>query len=80
MGIETGAEAVQETHGPHGGGGRRSGGGLFQGCLEGPEQNVEDGGGGLGPVVEVGPQTFGNGACEAQDTQGPWRGPFLRTG
>jgi len=60
MGIETGAEAVQETHGPHRRGLRRSGTGLPQGGLKGPEQDVEDGGGGPGAVVKEGPQTFGN--------------------
>ena len=37
-----------------------SGARLPQGCLEGPEQDVQHGGSGPGPVVEVGPQTLGN--------------------
>ena len=67
MRVEGGAEAMQETHGPHRGGGRRSGARLLQGCLEGPEQNVEDGCGGLGPVVEERPQPLGNGEHELAD-------------
>jgi hypothetical protein len=60
MGIEGRAETMQEA----GEGSRRgrwsSGARLPQGCLEGPQNNVQHGGGGLGPVVEVGPETLGN--------------------
>ena len=37
-----------------------SGARLPQGCLEGPQQDVQHGGSGPGPVVKEGPQTFGN--------------------
>lgn len=46
VGIEAGAEAVQEGHGAHGGASSSGGKGLGQGCLESSEQNVEDGAGG----------------------------------
>ena len=59
MGIETGAEPMQETHDAHRGRGRRGGAGFLQGGQQRPEEDVQHGGGGLGSVVEVGPQTLG---------------------
>ena len=58
---------MQETHGPYRCRGRRRGAGFLQGGLERPEEDVQHGGGGLGPVVEVGPQTLGNGEDELAD-------------
>jgi hypothetical protein len=51
---------VQEAHSTHGGGSWSRGTGLPQGGLKGPQQDVEDGTGGPGPVVEEGPETFGH--------------------
>jgi len=59
MRIETGAEAVQETDRARRGRGRGRGAGLPQGGPEGPEEDVKDGAGGPGPVVDKGPKTFG---------------------
>lgn len=67
MGIETGAEPMQETHGPHRGRGRGRGAGFLQGGQQRPEENVQHGGGGLGSVVKVGPQTLGNREHELAD-------------
>jgi len=67
MGIETGAEPMQETHGSYRGRGRRRGAGFLQGGMERPEEDVQHGGGGLGPVVEVGPQALGNREHELAD-------------
>jgi hypothetical protein len=67
MGIETGAEPVQETHGPYRGRGRRRGAGFLQGGQQRPEENVKHGAGGPGPVMEVGPQTLGNREHELAD-------------
>ena len=55
---------MQEADRPHGGRCRGRGTGLPEGRLKGPEQNVEDGAGGPGPVMEVRPQTFWNGEHE----------------
>ena len=64
MGIETGAEAVQEAHSAHGGGSWSRGTGLPQGGMEGPQQDVEDGTGGPRAVVEEGPEAFRHGEHE----------------
>jgi hypothetical protein len=64
MGVQRRAETMEEAGGPEGGGSRSRGTGLPEGGLEGPEQDVKDGAGGPGPVVEVGPQTLGNGEDE----------------
>jgi len=58
--IERRAETMQEAGGRKRCGRWGSGARLPQGCLEGPEQDVQHGGSGPGPVVEVGPQTLGN--------------------
>mgnify|MGYP006283822453 CR=1 FL=1 len=51
---------MEEADGAEGGGGRCGGTGLPQRGLEGAEEDVKDGAGGPGPVVEKGPETFGN--------------------
>jgi len=61
---EARAEAVQEADRAHGGGSWSRGAGLPEGGLEGPDQEVEDGGSGLGPEVEEGPEAFGDGEHE----------------
>ena len=61
VGVEAGAEAMEKAHGSEGGIGWGSGTGLSQGGLKGPEEDVQHGGGGPGPVVEVGSQTLGEG-------------------
>ena len=60
VGIQRGAEPVQEARDPIRGGGRSRGPCFPQGGLQRPEQDVEDGGGGLGPMVEVGPEALGH--------------------
>ena len=67
VGIERRAEAMQETDRAHRGRGRGCGTGFSQGSVEGPEQDVKDGRGGLGPVVEEGPKAFGDGEDELAD-------------
>ncbi|MCJ7630598.1 MAG: hypothetical protein MUO50_19660 [Longimicrobiales bacterium] len=52
---------MQETDGREGGRSWSGGTGLPQGGTESPEQDVEDGGCGTGPVMEEGPETLGNG-------------------
>jgi len=59
--IEAGAETMRETDRADGGGWWGRGTGLPEGGLEGPKQDVEDGAGGPGPVVEVGAQALGDG-------------------
>jgi hypothetical protein len=76
--IEARAEAVQETDRAHGYGSRSRGTGLPQGGPEGPEEDVEDGAGGSGPVVEEGPETFGHGRCSSPMTTCPRRGEASR--
>ena len=61
MGIQGGAEAVEEAYGAHGGGLGSRWTGLPQGGVEGPEENMQHGAGGSGPVMEEGPKTFGHG-------------------
>ena len=61
VGIEGGAETVEETHGPERGIRRCRGTGFPQVGPKGPEQDVKDGAGGPGPVVEEGAQTLGAG-------------------
>jgi hypothetical protein len=62
--VQRRAEAMEEADSPETGGGRCGGAGFSQGCPEGPEEDVKDGAGGPGPVVEVRPQTLGNGEDE----------------
>jgi hypothetical protein len=62
--IEAGAEAMKKTDRAHSRGLRSDGTGLPERGLEGSEQDVEDGAGGPGPVVEVGPEAFGHGEHE----------------
>ena len=54
-------DPVEEAHRAKGGRSRSRGAGLPHGGLEGPQEDVEDGAGGPGPVVEEGAQTLGNG-------------------
>jgi hypothetical protein len=61
VGIEAGAETMEEADGTERGVGWCGGRGLPQGRLEGPEEDVEDGAGGPGPMMEEGPETFGHG-------------------
>ena len=58
--IEAGAEAMEKAHGPHGCGLRGRGAGFFESSRQGPKQDMKDGAGGLGSVMKVGAQTFGN--------------------
>ena len=61
MRVEERTKAVQEADGPVGGGAWGGGrGGLPQGGLESPEEDVEDGAGGPGPVVEEGFEALGD--------------------
>jgi hypothetical protein len=62
--IEARAEAMQETDRAHICGLRSRGAGLPQGSPEGPEEDVKDGAGGPGSVMEEGPETFGHGEDE----------------
>jgi hypothetical protein len=43
LGIEAGAETMEETDGPEGSGSGRCGTGLPQGSPEGPEEDMKDG-------------------------------------
>ena len=61
MGIEAGAEAMEKADSPERGVGRSGGTGLPQGGLKGPEQDMEDGTGGPGPVMEEGAEALGHG-------------------
>jgi hypothetical protein len=65
--IEAGAEAVEEAHGTEGGGGWSGGTGLPEGGSESPEEDMQDGAGGPGPVVEEGSEAFGHGEHELAD-------------
>jgi hypothetical protein len=67
VGIEGGAETVEETHGAERGLRWCARAGLSEGSAQGPEQDVKDGAGGPGPVVEEGAQTFGNREYELAD-------------
>jgi len=69
VGVQRRAEAVEETDGTERGVGRCGGRGLPQGRMEGPEQDVEDGAGGPGSVMEEGPETFGHGEDPLADGQ-----------
>jgi hypothetical protein len=64
VGVQGRAEAVQKADGPERCMGWCGGRGLPQGGLEGPEQNVKDGAGGAGPVVEKGSEALGHGEDE----------------
>ena len=59
--IQRRAEAMEEADGSEGGGAWSCWTGLPESGLESPEQDVEDGAGGSGPVVEGGSQTLGDG-------------------
>jgi hypothetical protein len=59
--VQRRAEAMQEADGAHGGGLWSRWTGLPQGGVEGPEENMQHGAGGAGPVMEEGPETFGHG-------------------
>jgi hypothetical protein len=65
--VQRRAEAMQEADRAHGSGSWSRWAGLPQGGTEGPEQDVENGAGGPGPVVEVRPQTLGNGEHDLTD-------------
>jgi hypothetical protein len=65
--IEAGAEAMQETDRAHSCGSRSRWTGLPQGSLEGPEEDVQDGAGGPGPVVKEGPEALGDREYELAD-------------
>jgi hypothetical protein len=67
MGIEAGAEAVQEADCAHSGGSWGGGTGFPESGLEGPKENVEDGAGRAGPVMKEGPEAFGHGKDELAD-------------
>jgi hypothetical protein len=67
VGIEAGSEAMEEAHSAEGGADWSGGTGLPEGGVEGTEQDVEDGAGGPGPVVEEGSQAFGHGEDELAD-------------
>ncbi len=51
---------MQKADGSEGGNGWGGGTGLPQGGPKGPEQDMEDGRGGTGPVMEEGPEAFGD--------------------
>jgi hypothetical protein len=61
VGIEGGAEAMEEADGSEGGCSWSGGTGLPESGLEGPKENVKDDAGGSGPVMEEGPEAFGDG-------------------
>ena len=65
--IEAGTEAMKEADGPHGGDPWSRWTGLPQRSLKGPEQDMEDGRGGPGSVMEEGPEAFGHGEDELAD-------------
>jgi hypothetical protein len=67
VGIEAGAETMEEADRPERGVRWCGGAGLPEGGLEGAEEDVEDGAGGPGPVMEEGAQTFGNREDELAD-------------
>jgi hypothetical protein len=58
VGIQARAEAMQEADRAHGGGRWGRGGGFSQRSPEGPEQDVENGAGGPGPVMEEGAEAL----------------------
>ena len=60
MRVQRRAEAMQETDSPERGVRWSRGTGLPEGGPESPEQDVEDGAGGAGPVMEEGPEAFGH--------------------
>jgi len=60
---------MQETDRADGGGRCGRGAGLPQGDLKGPEKDMKDGAGGPGPVMEEGPETFGDGKNPLADGQ-----------
>jgi hypothetical protein len=62
--IERRAEPMQEAHSSERRGSRGGGTGLPQGGLKSTEQDVEDGRGGPGPVIEEGPEALGDGEHE----------------
>ena len=52
---------MEKTDRAHSCGLRSGGAGLPESGLEGPKENMKDGAGGPGPVVEVGAQALGDG-------------------
>jgi hypothetical protein len=58
--VQRRAETMQEAHGADGGRIWSGGAGLPEGGLKSPEQDVQHGRGGPGPVVQEGPQAFGD--------------------
>jgi hypothetical protein len=64
VGIEGGAETVEETHGAERGLRWCARAGLSEGSAQGPEQDVKDGRGGAGPVMEEGAEALGEGEHE----------------
>ena len=73
MRVEAGAETVQEADRPPTARGAVTGrgwsrrGGLPEGCLESPKEDVEGGGGGPGSVVKEEPQALGHRQDELAD-------------
>ena len=61
VGVWRRAEAMEKTDRAHGSGGGGGGTGLFQRGLEGPEEDVEDGIGRSGAVMEKGSEALGDG-------------------
>ena len=65
--VQRRAEPMQEADGAHRGRCRCGGTGLPEGGLEGSKQDVQDRCGGPGPVMEEGPEAFGNGEDDLAD-------------
>jgi hypothetical protein len=61
VGVQGGAETMEEADGPEGSGWWSRGTGLPQGSLESPKQDVKDGASGPGLVMEERPEAFGHG-------------------
>ena len=64
VGVQRRAETMEEADSPEAGGGRCGGTGFSQGCPESPEEDVKDGAGGPGPMVEKRPKAFRHGEDE----------------
>jgi hypothetical protein len=60
VGVQGGAETMEEADGPEGSGWWSRGTGLPQGSLESPKQDVKDGASRPGPVMEERPEAFGH--------------------
>ena len=59
--VQRRAETMEKADGSEGGGWWGRGTGLPEGGPEGPKQDVENGTGGPGPVMKVGPEALGDG-------------------